>query len=378
MDEVECVVIGAGIIGLAVARALAQSGRDVVVVEKEDAIGTHTSSRNSEVIHAGIYYPHDSLMARFCVAGRKALYAYCEQRSIPHDRCQKLIVATDDREAEMLSDIQRRAAANGVGDLAFLERGQALDLEPALSCSAALLSPSTGIVDSHALMLAYRGDAEDAGAMIAFECPFVRGEVVDGGFLMQFGGNAPIKIKARMVVNSAGLFAPDVASRIAGLPGDYIPKAYYARGTYFTLAGHSPFSRLIYPVPVPGGLGTHLTLDLGGNARFGPDVEWVDNIDYTVDASRRTQFADAIRRYWPGIDESRLHPGYAGLRPKIVPKGAPAQDFVIQGAGVHGVDGLVNLFGIESPGLTASLAIADHVLELLEPAEPALTASTIG
>ncbi len=375
MEEVECLVIGAGVVGLAVARALACAGREVIIVEREDAIGTQTSSRNSEVIHAGIYYPRDSLMARFCVAGRQALYDYCATRGVPHSRCGKLVVATDETEAEQLGSIATRARLNGVTDIAEVDASWALELEPALRCTAALHSPSTGIVDGHALMLSLRGEAENRGAMIAFNCPFLRGRPERGGFAVDIGGDTPTTLRARLVVNSAGLFAPDVAARIEGIELASVPQAYYARGIYFTLTGRSPFSRLVYPVPVAGGLGTHLTIDLAGQARFGPDVEWIDSIDYSVDASRLPLFAEAIRRYWPDLDESRLRPGYAGIRPKIVPPQVARQDFVIQGSDGHGLTGLINLFGIESPGLTASLAIANHVRGLadVEMSRPATT-----
>jgi L-2-hydroxyglutarate oxidase LhgO len=366
MEEVECLVIGAGVVGLAVARALACTGREVIVVEREEAIGTQTSSRNSEVIHAGIYYPRDSLMARFCVMGRQALYDYCATRGVPHSRCGKFVVATDQAEADQLGSIAARARLNGVQDLVEIDVSQALALEPALRCTAALHSPSTGIVDSHALMLSLQGEAENRGAMIVLNCPFLGGKPDRGGFVVDLGGDMPMTLRARLVVNSAGLFAPDIVARIEGIGPAYVPQAYYARGIYFMLSGRSPFSRLIYPVPVAGGLGTHLTIDLAGQARFGPDVEWIDSIDYSVDASRLPLFAAAIRRYWPDLDESRLHPGYAGIRPKIVPPHVARQDFVIQGSDVHGLTGLINLFGIESPGLTASLAIADHVRDLAD------------
>ncbi|WP_029076494.1 NAD(P)/FAD-dependent oxidoreductase [Kaistia adipata] len=364
MDEIECVIVGAGVVGLAVARALANRGREVLVIEAEDAIGTQTSSRNSEVIHAGIYYPAGSLMARFCVAGKQALYEYCAERGVPHSRCGKLIVAADTAEREKLGAIIARAAANGVGDLVELSEAEAVALEPALRCAGALLSPSTGIIDSHAYMLALQGDLEAAGGMVVFSSPLA-GATPDGdGLVLSIGGAEPMHLRTRLLVNSAGLFAPAVAGTIAGLDPAHVPTAYYAKGNYFTLSGRSPFSRLIYPVPVPGGLGTHLTLDMGGQARFGPDVEWIDAIDYEVDTARLPLFVEAVKRYWPEIDAGRLQPGYAGIRPKIVPKGAPGQDFVVQGQAVHGVAGLINLFGIESPGLTASLALADHVAEL--------------
>ena len=365
MESVDCVVVGAGVVGLAVARSLALTGRDVLLLEGAEAIGTGTSSRNSEVIHAGIYYPAGSLMARHCVAGRRMLYAFCAERGVPHARCGKLIAATSEEEAGRLASIQARAAANGVEDMRVLSRDEAVALEPALSCHGALLSPSTGILDSHAYMLALQGDAENAGAVLAFHSPVLSGRVVPEGIVLETGGAEPMTLLCRSLVNAAGLGAPALGRAIAGLPPETVPREYYAKGNYFTLAGRSPFSRLIYPVPVPGGLGTHLTIDLGGQARFGPDVEWVDHIDYEVDPRRGDSFYEAIRRYWPALPDGALQPGYSGIRPKIVPRGAPAQDFVIQGPALHGVPGLVNLYGIESPGLTASLSLAGAVRDIL-------------
>jgi L-2-hydroxyglutarate oxidase LhgO len=365
MDDVECVVVGAGVVGLAIARHLALAGREVILLEAEGAIGTGTSSRNSEVIHAGIYYPPGSVMALACVAGRKALYAYCREKGVAHAACGKLIVAADARELGRLGDIAARAAGNGVEDLRVLSAAEARAMEPALECAGALFSPSTGILDSHGFMLALQGDFEAAGGVIAFLTPVEAVRVEDGGFTLATGGAAPTGLRCRTLVNAAGLGASALAGRIAGLDPALVPRIYYAKGNYFTVAGRSPFSRLIYPVPVPGGLGVHLTLDLGGQARFGPDVEWVEAIDYRVDPARAAGFYAAIRRYWPGLAEGALTPAYAGIRPKIVPPGAAAQDFVLQGPRVHGVAGLVNLFGIESPGLTASLALAGMVGEMV-------------
>jgi L-2-hydroxyglutarate oxidase LhgO len=364
VETVDCVVVGAGVIGLAVARALALAGREVLVLEAAEGIGTETSSRNSEVIHAGIYYPAGSLMARFCMAGRRKLYAYCQEKGIPHRNCGKLIVATNAREDDMLAGIKRRAEANGVEGMLVLTAAAAIDLEPNLSCTSALLSASTGIIDSHAFMLALQGDAENAGAVTVFHSRVERGRQVAGGVELAVGGADPLTLRCRLLVNAAGLHAPALAGRIAGMPRERVPAAYYAKGNYFTLTGRSPFSRLIYPVPVPGGLGVHLTIDLGGQARFGPDVEWIDAIDYIVDPRRADGFYAAVRKYWPALKDGALQPGYAGIRPKIVPKGAPGQDFVVQGPQTHGVGGLINLFGIESPGLTASLALAEHVVEV--------------
>ena len=363
MDRVEAVVIGAGVMGLAVARALATAGREVVILEAENAIGTHTSSRNSEVIHAGIYYPQGSLKARACVEGRQRLYAYCAERGVPHRRCGKLIVATDAAQLDELEGIRQRAHANGVTDVVRLSAEQVRALEPELQCVAGLHSPSTGIIDSHALMLAYLGDAERAGAMLALKSPLDKGVVRTGGVELHVAGADPIL--AAWVVNSAGLRAPSLARRIEGYPAELAPPELYAKGNYYTLARRPPFSRLVYPVPEPGGLGVHVTLDLDGRARFGPDVEWVDRIDYTVDPRRAERFYAAIRRYWPGLLDGELEAGYAGIRPKISGKDALAADFLVQGPRKHGVSGLVNLFGIESPGLTASLPLADAVLEQL-------------
>ena len=366
MDDVDVVVAGAGVVGIAVARALAQAGREVLVLDEAEGIGTGTSSRNSEVIHAGIYYPKGSLMARFCVEGRRMLYAFCAERGVAHANCGKLIVATSAAETEMLGGINGRAEANGVEGMRLLSADEARAMEPNLACTAALLSPTTGVIDSHAYMLALQGEAEHAGAMFVFHSPVLAGRVVAGGVVLEVGGAEPMSLRCRLFVNSAGLTAPALARRIEGMPRQLIPTAYFAKGNYFTLAGRSPFSRLIYPVPVPGGLGVHLTIDLGGQARFGPDVEWIEpdatgGLDYQVDPRRADGFYEAVRRYWPDLRDGALQPGYSGVRPKIVPPGAPAQDFVLQDAAVHGVDGLVNLFGIESPGLTAAVALAGHV-----------------
>jgi len=364
MDKVECVVIGAGVIGLAVARRLARAGREVIVLEAAEGIGTVTSSRNSEVIHAGIYYPAGSLMARMCVSGKRALYEYCGDHGIPHRNCGKLIVATAPKETLRLQSIRAHAEANGVLDLQTLSGEAARALEPALNCDAALLSPSTGIIDSHAFMLALRGDAEDAGAACAFHTPLLRAKALAGRIELDAGGIAPITLECRLLVNAAGLGAPAVARSIDGMPIDLIPQPYLAKGNYFSCSARAPFSRLIYPVPEPGGLGVHLTLDMAGQARFGPDVEWIDAIDYAVDPARAERFYPAIRRYWPALPDGALMPSYSGIRPKIVPPAVAVQDFLIQGPPHHGVDGLINLFGIESPGLTSSLAIADYVGEL--------------
>jgi len=366
VQRLDAVVVGAGVVGLAVARALAMAGREVVVLEAEDAIGTHTSSRNSEVIHAGIYYPKGSLKARSCVAGRELLYEYCVSHGVPHRRSGKLIVASHEDQVEELQNIQKKAHANGVTDVVWMTRAQVLALEPELQCAAGLYSPSTGIIDSHALMLAYQGDAEAHGAMLALKSSFDRAEVVPDGFVLR-AGNEPVK--TGILVNSAGLRAPSVARAVQGYRAELAPKELYAKGNYYSLMGKNPFKRLVYPVPEPGGLGVHVTLDMAGRARFGPDVEWVDRIglkeDYTVDPRRSERFYAAIRRYWPGLPDGALAPGYSGIRPKTAGPGEPAPDFEIQGPRRHGVPGLVHLFGIESPGLTASLALASMVLEEL-------------
>jgi L-2-hydroxyglutarate oxidase LhgO len=364
MDRVECVVIGAGVIGLAVARRLAQAGREVIVLEAAEGIGTVTSSRNSEVIHAGIYYRAGSFMARMCVAGKRALYDYCADHGIPHRNCGKLIVATTSKETEKLQSIRAHAEANGVCDMQTLSGEAARALEPALNCDAALLSPSTGIIDSHAYMLSLRGDAEAAGAAFAFRTPLLRARAAAGKIELDAGGEAPMALECRLLINAAGLDAPATARGIEGMLRELIPQAYLAKGNYFSCSARAPFSRLIYPVPEPGGLGVHLTLDMAGQARFGPDVEWVDHIDYAVDPARAERFYPAIRKYWPTLPDGALMPSYSGIRPKIVPPAIASQDFVIQGPRDHGVDGLINLFGIESPGLTSSLAIANHVGEL--------------
>lgn len=367
MDEIDCAVIGAGVVGLAVGRALALAGREVLVLESEGAIGTGTSSRNSEVIHAGIYYPQGSLKAKLCVEGKELLYAYAAQRGVPHRRCGKFIVATSPEQVAQLDVIRAKAAANGVDDLELMTAQQAVHLEPQLHCTAALHSPSTGIVDSHALMLSLLGDLESAGGMLALKSPVLRAECSDSGIvLIAQDGTA---LRCRSVVNAAGLGAPALARRFEGLPSSSVPKAYFAKGSYFTLSGRAPFGRLVYPVPEPGGLGVHLTIDLGNQAKFGPDVQWVESADdLVVDPARGDDFYAEVRKYWPALPEGALIPGYAGMRPKISGPGEPAADFVIDGPASHGVPGLVNLFGIESPGLTSSLAIARHVAGLLADA----------
>jgi len=366
MDVIECVVVGAGVVGLAVARGLAQAGHEVLIVDGATAFGTETSSRNSEVIHAGIYYPAGSLKAQLCVRGRDLLYAYCEKRGLEFRRCGKLIVATQPSQLADLDKIRNAAERNGVTDLHPLSHEQALALEPALHCVGALMSPSTGIIDSHGYMLSLLGEAEEAGATLAVCSKVGNMRLADGGVEMEVLGDEAMRLGARWIINCAGLHAPQLAANIDGFPAAHVPKAYYAKGSYFTLNGRAPFSRLIYPVPEPGGLGVHLTLDLGGQARFGPDVQWVEAPDdYVVDERRADGFYDVIRRYWPALKDGQLAAGYAGIRPKISGPGEPAADFRIDGPAVHGVPGIVNLFGIESPGLTASLAIAEHVAAII-------------
>ncbi len=365
MERIDAVVIGAGVVGLACARALATRGLETIVLERHNAFGTETSARNSEVIHGGIYYPTGSLKARLCVAGRDALYDFCTSHHVAHRRCGKLIVATSSDQKARLATLAKQAAANGVTDLAWLTAQQARDMEPALHCVAALHSPSTGIIDSHGLMLALLGDAERNGATLAVGSPFRHGRVLPDGFALSIDDAEPLH--ARIVINAAGLSAPEVAAQIDGFPAALLPPCHYAKGNYFSLAGKAPFSRLVYPLPEPGGLGVHLTLDLGGQARFGPDVEWLERIDYTVDPRRADTFYAEVRRYWPALADGALQPAYAGIRPKLHAPGAAARDFLVAGPRDHGVPGLVNFFGIESPGLTASLALATHAAELLAP-----------
>jgi len=367
MDRVDAVVVGAGVIGLAVGRALAARGLETLVLEATGGIGNGISSRNSEVIHAGLYDAPSSLKARLCVAGREGLYAYCESHGVPHRRCGKLVVATTSAQADALQNIARRAEANGVTGLRWLSGAEAIALEPALHCEAALLSPVTGIIDSHALMLAYLGDLERDGGALALRSPLDAAQVVADGFVLQVGGDAPSELATGILVNAAGLDAPALARRIEGLAPAAVPTPRFAKGNYFSLTGRTPFSRLIYPVPEPGGLGVHLTLDLAGQARFGPDVEWLatastERIGYAVDPSRGDRFYAAIRRYWPALPDGALAPAYSGVRPKLSGPGDPAADFMLQGPAQHGVAGLMNLFGIESPGLTASLTIAEEAM----------------
>lgn len=363
-ELVEIVVAGGGVVGLAIARALALGGREVVVLEAATAIGTGISSRNSEVVHAGIYYPPGSLKARLCVEGRQRLYEYCDARGIAAPRIGKLIVATNMAELAQLESIRTRAEQNGVRSLRWLDAGEAQCLEPALACVAALHSPETGIVDSHGLMLAYRGDAEAAGAAIAFDAPVLGGTRTDAEWVLEIGGAEPQELACRWFINATGLDAVALARKL--MPEAKLPQAFLCKGSYFTLAARAPFRHLIYPIPQRGGLGVHLTLDLAGQARFGPDTEWIDRIDYAVDPARGTGFYQAIRRYWPDLPDNALQPAYSGIRPKIVGPHQSDADFRLDGPETHGAPGLINLFGIESPGLTASLAIGALVSAMVD------------
>ncbi|MAE95247.1 MAG: FAD-dependent oxidoreductase [Deltaproteobacteria bacterium] len=362
METVDAVVVGAGVVGLAVARALARSGHEVVILESGDAYGLQTSSRNSEVIHAGIYYPPGSLKARLCVEGKHALYRYCETRGVVHRRIGKLIVATAEEDLAVLEELQAKAARNGVDDLEWLSGEQATKLEPALTCRAALLSPSTGIVDSRGFMTALLGDAQECGAQLSVHTPFEEGSAGREGLRVRSG---EMEVGCGILVNAGGLGAQAVARAIGGLDPATIPRRYLSKGSYFSTPGKAAFSRLIYPVPNAAGLGIHVTLDVAGQMRFGPDQEWVEQVGYDVDEGRAPRFAEAVCRYFPTLDETTLVPAFAGVRPKVQAPGEPMADFAIHGPEVHGVDGLVNLFGFESPGLTAALAIAQEVLQRL-------------
>ncbi len=370
VEQVQTVVVGAGVVGLAIARALAMSGREVIVLESEDAIGTQTSARNSEVIHGGMYYEKDSHKARLCVKGKWMMYDYCESHGVGHSRLGKLIVATAEEEVETLENIRQRGIVNGVDDLRFVEGAELKAMEPNVRAVKALFSPSTGLVDTHGLMLSYQGDAESHGAMLALSSPVERGRVTDEGFILDVGGEHPMQLACSELINSAGHGAMRLAANLEGLAAEHVPEEpkLKAKGNYFILSGKSPFSHLIYPVPFVGGLGIHSTLDLGGQTKFGPDAQWIENPDYVVDESRIDGFYESIRRFWPGLPDGALSPGYVGIRPKLngPEVGKYIDDFLIQGPNENGVPGLVNLFGIESPGLTSSLAIAEDVLGLLQ------------
>ena len=363
MHRVQCLVVGAGVIGLAIARELAGRGYSVLIAEAEASHGTATSARNSEVIHAGIYYPAGSLKALLCVRGRALLYDYCERRGVPHKRLGKWIVATHQDQQAQLDTIARAAVANGVMDLYSIDREQARREEPELHCVGALVSPSSGIIDAHAYMLALLGEAEDRGAMVVRRCRVGAIHREGSSLHARIDDESDYALEADWIINCAGLHAPDLAAGIESFPAAFIPRPYYAKGSYFSLGGRSPFSRLIYPVPEPGGLGVHLTLDMAGQARFGPDVQWIDRPEFAVDPARSARFYPVIRTYWPAIQDGSLQPAYAGVRPKISGPSEPAADFRIEDPSVHGYDGVINLFGIESPGLTSSLAIAEYVAD---------------
>jgi len=375
MEQVDCVVVGAGVVGLAVAREMALQGRETILLERESAFGTISSARNSEVIHAGIYYPKDSLKAKLCVEGNRLLYEYCRSHQVATQPYGKLIVASDETQIDELQAILYKAQNNGVPEIKMISGDEAKALESNLRCVAAILSSTTGIVDSHGYMLSLLGGFEDAGGMVAYQSPLISakpiGDNAKGGYQLEIGGTDGMQIQTKLLINCAGMSAPAIAQKIEGLKKDQIPKAYFAKGNYFSLSGKSPFRHLIYPIPEPGGLGVHLTLDMGGQAKFGPDVEWLDidaeeQIDYTVNPKRGDDFYEAVRRYWPGLKDKSLQPDYSGVRAKIVPPNAPAGDFCFSGPQEHGLQGLYNLYGFESPGLTSSLAIAKYLEGLIK------------
>ena len=365
-DQLDCVVVGAGVVGLAIGRSLAQAGREVVVLEAEPEIGMHTSSRNSEVIHAGLYYPEGSLKAELCVKGKEMLYEYCEQRHIPFQRIGKLIVAAHEEEQERLLAIRTQAEKNGVMDLRLIEQAEIRELEPAIVGQLALFSPSTGIIDSHSLMIALQADIESHDGIVLTHSRLSSVAVTSSGFRLLVDGTDD-EFECKILINAAGLHAEKVARTIDGLSPDYVSTVRYAVGHYFAYQGRSPFKHLVYPLPIDGGLGVHATNDMGGMARFGPDVDWVEKIDYGFDDSRLECFAESIRQYFPDLDVRKLAPAYTGIRPKLTGPGEAPQDFAIESAVTHGIAGLVNLFGIESPGLTACLAIGEYVSSKLPP-----------
>lgn len=365
-ETIDCVIVGAGVVGLSLARALAMKGHEVLLLERHGGIGNETSSRNSGVIHAGMYYPQGSLKARLCVAGREMLYSFCDEKGVGIKKTGKLIVATDEGQRGALQAIYENGLKNGVSDLRLLTGGEAKALEPALNCVAAIHSPSTGIIDVHDYMLALQGEAEHHGAQCVLHTDVEKIEIANGGFAVHTGGATPATLRCKRLVNAAGLQAVQLASTIDAFPATHLPKLRLAKGNYYTHAGKVPFTQLIYPLPEPGGLGIHLTLDLGGQARFGPDVEWIDAIDYNVDLKRAARFYSAVRSYWPQLEDGALQPGYAGIRPKMEMQGKLATDFIISGPREHGIENLINLFGIESPGLTSSLAMADYVAANLD------------
>jgi len=359
----QVLVVGAGVVGLAVARAAALKGHEVIVAEQTRGIGNGVSSRNSEVIHAGMYYPTGSLRAQHCPRGRRLLYEFCASHGVPHRKCGKLIVATEDAEVAKMEAILNQGRANGVEGFAMIDGAAARAMEPALACVAALHSPETGIIDSHQFMTALRGDLEDSGGMIAFNTRIDRLVHTQAGWLVRYSGSEAGELAVDAVINSAGIGAQALARNTEDYPANRVPRLVLARGNYFGYAGRPVFSRLIYPAPrIDGGLGIHVTLDLAGRMRFGPDVEWIDKEDYDVNASRAASFYGAIRRYWPALRDGTLQPDYAGIRPKLTGPDEPAADFMIEGPGEHGLPGLIHLFGIESPGLTAALSLADEIV----------------
>ncbi len=360
-DRIECVVVGAGVVGLATARALAKQGREVVVLEATGVIGSEISSRNSGVIHAGIYYPAGSLKAELCVAGKHALYDFCETFAVEHRRVGKILVATDESQLPLLDEFRALAAGNDVKDLALLSSSDVTALEPEVVCVGALMSPSTGIIDVHDYLLALLGDGERHGVSVAFCSALSSATVSDRGITVEVSGEAGFRLQCDVLINAAGLSAQQVASSIRGMPKACVPPTYYAKGNYFYLTTPSPFKHLVYPMPTRGSLGVHVSFDTAGRCRFGPDIHWVESLEYNVVERRLDEFYTSVRRYWPGLPDDALAPDYTGIRPKLTREGEPAADFVIQTHEDHGIDGLVNLFGIESPGLTASLAIADRV-----------------
>jgi len=364
IDKLDCIVVGAGVVGLAVARSLALAGREVVVLEAEPEIGMHTSSRNSEVIHAGLYYKDDSLKARLCVEGKELLYRYCEDRNIPHQRIGKIIVASHENESANLKAIHKQALKNGVGDLRFVDAAHVREMEPAVQCDSGLFSPSTGIIDSHSLMLSMQADIEAHGGSVLTHSRVSSVANAASGFRLTVEDLAE-EFSCKTFINAAGLWATDIATEVGQLDAEHSERIHFVKGQYFAYQGKSPFNHLVYPIPIDGGLGVHATNDMGGSARFGPDIEWVNTIDYAFDDGKKDRFVESIKKYFPGLDESKLTPAYTGIRPKLTGPGDEARDFIIQGPAEHGVAGLVNLLGIESPGLTASLAIGDYVKSLL-------------